>query len=215
MPSYITIPNSMLSEATPLAVMLYADISVYAKYAVTEKAELFMPREKLQHDLYEDKGRGAYQVRKTLEGIEELESLEVLRYDKELRGVFIKKEALYPDKYVMISSKEMDTIKGNTESGYFQWLLFDYYCHLVDSFNSHITIGGRRNVIGFMPQQYFADKLDLRVSTIREYNTKLVELGILYIAHRKKKTDSAYKNNIYCRHEDRNLLNNYLTELEN
>lgn len=196
----------MLGEATPLAVMLYAYISVYAKCAITDEPEIFMPREKLQYDLYGSKGRGGYQVKKVLEGIEELDAV---RYDESLKGVFIRKDALWPERFVSIHGGELDKIRNGTEPGYSQWLLFYYFCYLIDSLNSKFSINGRKKIVGFMSQQYFAEKLDLGVTTIREYNAKLEELEILYIARRGK-----HSNNMYCRYSDRNLLRKYLTDIE-
>ena len=204
----ITIPRSLLDDggATPGAVMLYASISAYAKYCVTERPEIYMPLAKLQHDLYGDRGRGSFYTGKTREVVAELEAAEILRFDKKDRSVMIRREAFYPDRYVVIYGGELDKIRECMEPSYFQWLFFCYFCHAVMSFSAHTVIDGRTGIIGFMPQKYFAEKLDVGQQTISEYSRRLEELEMLYVAHRA----GTYSTNVYCRYADRGLLKKYL-----
>ena len=201
----ITIPNNMLQEATPLAVTLYSTISIYAKYAITEGTYINMPREKLQYDLYGQNCKTTFMVKNILAGIAELEELKILKYNSDTKMVAIRRDAFWPDKYVGILGTELSKILTIGEPGYFQWLLFYYYCHIVRSFNSYITIEERNNIIGTMAQSYFADLLDLNINTIRKYNKCLTENNLLYIAHIGNQ-----KTNMYCRYEDRGLLKKYL-----
>lgn len=204
--NHLTIPTDLLSAGTPLAVMLYAAMNVYAKYAVTERETIAMPAKKLLWDVY---GYGASasaaKTAKLLEGIAELEGRGVVEYDPKTKSVLIRREAMWPEQYVAIRAGEFDAIQGQ-RGGYHQWLMFHYFCHAVRSLDAFITVGGRNRVVGHMPQKYFADLLDVTPATIQKYNAKLEELKLLYVVR------NAYKsNNCYCRYDDRNLLKEYLT----
>ena len=195
----------MLQECTPLAVIMYSTISIYAKYAITDDNYIYMPREKLQYDLYGKDCKGTFVVKNILNGITELEDRKVLKYDKDSKMVAIRRDAFWPEKYVGIEGFELAKIRSIGEPGYLQWLMYYYYCHLIRSFNPYITVDDHTSIIGVMPQTYFAELLDLSVITIRKYNKSLRDNNLIYVAHLGKQ-----KNNMYCRYEDRGLLKKYI-----
>ncbi len=200
----ITIPADLLNEASPLAVMLYAAVNVYAKYAATERPAIWMPAGKLLYDIYGEGKTKSFHTKTLREGIAELEGRGIL--EPSGAGILIRREAMWPDRYVAIRAAEFDAIQGSEPKGYFQWLMFHYFCHAVRSLDAYITVGGRSGVIGHMPQKYFTDLLDIAPGTVQKYNAKLQELKVLYVAR------NAYRhNNCYCRYDDRNLLKLYLT----
>lgn len=122
------------------------------------------------------------------------------------------------DKFIFIDFDEVRTIMKTNYQGKFG--LLRYYIVLLGTFISRNHITNIRdttkynNVIGMMSQEYMSGLANISTHTAVEYTRILENLNLIYVSHclfafKDKKGNVKRHNNIYGRHKDKDIIDEF------
>lgn len=147
-----------------------------------------------------------YKVREVKDALKEFNFLNKIGSD----CYTCTKDDFKADKFTSITPEEFRTIINSGKKN--AVALLEHFVHLVRSFDFQLDVLGEKSIIGHMPCEYFAKTYRIGINSVVAYNKELQDLGLIYMRRQTNFKDSIYLPNLYCRAEDSEFLDVYLTK---
>lgn len=182
--TFLSVPRKMLKTGyNPKRLLFYLQINELSRNSYSD--EFVITPEILGFYIY-----GSSNPKLEKEIVSVLGTMDVVQH---VCGNIYKcnKSSFKSDSFVTITSEEFHTIMNSGKKN--AVAILEYYLRLLASFDFTTNIG-------HMSSQYFIETYNMTKNTLSSYNSILEELQLIYVHHRKMKS------NLYCRYKDKHLL---------